>query len=198
MEASHEVGVRRSVRLSSKKRRYSKCTDHLAFCFDDSLPPLKSKRVKMEKCKSKTKLRKNTKALKVVVNRLPIPYKGPLGLHEMPALVLKRMLQFLDVNSLENLAATCDFFNQLVATRGVTSLDLPFSSKLITAMNRVQTIHKTQVFRLRSLKVDDASIPDDEAVFVEYMISSQVGVTFIYFNTGTLNPHVYSSLPWWT
>ena len=152
----------------------------------------------MEKRKSKTKLRKDTKALKVVVNRLPIPYKGPLGLNEMPALVLTKMLQFLDVNSLENLAATCVFFNQLVATRGVTSLDLPFSAKVITDMNRLQTIHKTQVFRLRSLKEDDASIPDDEAVFVEYMISSQVGVT-LYFISGILNPpHVCFSLPWWT
>ena len=101
-----------------------------------------------------------------------------LQLVQMPALVLRRIMCFLDVASLENLAATCDFFHQLVTLRGVTTLNIPFSNKFITELNAVKTFHKKQVFRLQSLKEDDTSVPDDEAIFVEYMISSQVSKSF--------------------
>ena len=97
-----------------------------------------------------------------------------LQLVQMPALVLRRMMHFLDVTSLENLAATCDFLHKLVMSRGVTTLNIPFPNKFIAELNAVKTFHKKQVFRLRSLKEDDTCVPDDEAVFVEYMISSQV------------------------
>jgi len=99
-----------------------------------------------------------------------------LQLVQMPALVLRRMMHFLDVTSLENLAATCDFLHKLVTTRGVTTLNIPFSNKFIAELNAVKTFHKKQVFRLRSLKEDDTCVPDDEAVFVEYMISSQLAL----------------------
>ena len=97
-----------------------------------------------------------------------------LQLVQMPGLVLSRITHFLDVTSLENLAATCDFLHQFVTLRGVTTLNIPFSNKFIAELNAVKTFHKKQVFRLRSLKEDDTSVPDDEAIFVEYMISSQV------------------------
>ena len=129
--------------------------------------------------KTRTRFRKKgTKAPKVMVSRLPLAVRRPpvLQLVQMPAVVLKRMMHFLDVTSLENLAATCDFFNQFVTMRGVTTLNIPFSNKFIAELNAVKTYHKKEVFRLRSLKEDDTCVPDDEAVFVEYMISSQVSI----------------------
>ena len=124
----------------------------------------------------RNRFRKVTNAPKVMVSRLPLNVRRPpvLQLVQMPAVVLKRMMHFLDVTSLENLAATCDFFNQFVMMRGVTTLNIPFSNKFIAELNSVKTFHKKEVFRLRSLKEDDTCVPDDEAVFVEYMISSQV------------------------
>ena len=123
----------------------------------------------------KTSFRKASKAPRVVVKRLPTSESRPvLQLVQMPALVLRRITHFLDVTSLENLAATCDFFHKLVTARGVTTLNIPFSNKFIAELNAVKTYHKKEVFRLQSLKEDDTCVPDDEAVFVEYMISSQV------------------------
>jgi len=99
-----------------------------------------------------------------------------LQLVQMPTLVLRRMMHFLDVTSLVNLAATCDFFRQFVTLRGVATLNIPFSSKFIAELNAVKTFHKKSVFRLKSLKEDDTCVPDDEAIFVEYMISSQLAL----------------------
>jgi len=125
----------------------------------------------------KTSFRKASKAPRVVVKRLPTSESRPvLQLVQMPALVLRRITHFLDVTSLENLAATCDFFHKLVTARGVTTLNIPFSNKFIAELNAVKTFHKKQVFRLCSLKEDDTCVPDDEAVFVEYMISSQLAL----------------------
>ena len=168
-----ESGVRRSARLSTRKRRCSKSESHLACCFENHSPSPKSRKQETtEGSKPKTTFRT---APRVLVRRMPASERIPkLQLVQMPALVLSRMMHYLDVTSLENLAATCNFFNQFVMQRGVTTLNIPFSNQFITELNAVKTFHKKQVFRLRSLKEDDTSVPDDEAIFVEYMISSQV------------------------
>ena len=169
------AGVRRSARLSTRKRRNSKSESHCCFENHHSPSPKSRKQEKTEGPKLKTSFRKASKTPRVVVERLPTSEGRPvLQLVQMPALVLRRMMHFLDVTSLENLAATCDFLHKLVTTRGVTTLNIPFSNKFIAELNAVKTFHKKQVFRLRSLKEDDTCVPDDEAVFVEYMISSQV------------------------
>ena len=167
-------GVRRSARLSTRKRHCSKFESNC--CFESRSPSPKSmKQKKTEGSKSKTSFRKSSKAPRVLVGRLPASERKPvLQLVQMPALVLRRIMCFLDVASLENLAATCDFFNQLVTLRGVTTLNIPFSNKFIAELNAVKTFHKQKVYRLQSLKEDDTNVPDDEAIFVEYMISSQV------------------------
>ena len=173
-------GVRRSARLSTRKRNCSKSESHLACCFENHSPSPKSRKQETtEGSKPKTSFRKAWKMPRVLVGRLPASERIPvLQLVQMPALVLSRMMHFLDVTSLENLAATCHFFHQFVTLRGVTTLNIPFSNKFITELNAVKTFHKKQVFRLQSLKEDDTSVPDDEAIFVEYMISSQVSKSF--------------------
>ena len=174
-------GVRRSARLSARKRHCSKFESNFACCFESRSPsPKLMKQEKTEGSKSKTSFRKSSKTKpsktpRVLVGRLPASERKPvLQLVQMPALVLRRMMCFLDVASLENLAATCEFFHQLVTLRGVTTLNIPFSNKFIAELNAVKTFHKQKVYRLQSLKEDDTNVPDDEAIFVEYMISSQV------------------------
>ena len=169
-------GVRRSARLSTRKRHCSKFESNFACCFESRSPsPKLMKQEKTEGSKSKTSFRKSSKAPRVLVGRLPASERKPVPqLVQMPALVLRRMMCFLDVASLENLAATCEFFHQLVTLRGVTTLNIPFSNKFIAELNAVKTFHKEKVYRLQSLKEDDTNVPDDEAIFVEYMISSQV------------------------
>ena len=176
-DGSGDSGVRRSTRLSTRKRHFSKSESPLACCFENHSPsPKLRKQEKTEGSKSKTSnSTKASKAPRVLVGRLPSSERRPvLQLVQMPALVLRRMMHFLDVTSLENLAATCDFFRQFVTLRGVATLNIPFSSKFISELNAVKTFHKKSVFRLKSLKEDDTCVPDDEAIFVEYMISSQV------------------------
>ena len=175
-DGSGDSGVRRSTRLSTRKRHFSKSESPLACCFDNHSPSPKLRRQeKTEGSKSKTSDKKAPKAPRVVVGRLPSSERRPvLQLVQMPTLVLRRMMHFLDVTSLVNLAATCDFFRQFVTLRGVATLNIPFSSKFIAELNAVKTFHKKSVFRLKSLKEDDTCVPDDEAIFVEYMISSQV------------------------
>ena len=170
MEVDND-GVRRSIRISTRKGQNSK--DENAWCLEIHAPPTKSRK---QETGSKTRSKvEASRAPKVMVSRLQTLERRPAyQLVEMPALVLKRMMHFLDVTSLENLAATCDFFHQFVMMRGVTTLDLPFSNKFIAELSSAKTFHKKEVFRLRSLKEDDTCVPDDEAVFVEYMISSQV------------------------
>ena len=158
-------GVRRSARLSTRKRHNSRSESHLACCFDNHSPSPKARKQEKMEGSSKSKrarFRKVAKAPKVMVSRLPLAVRRPpvLQLVQMPAVVLKRMMHFLDVTSLENLAATCDFFNQFVKMRGVTTLNIPFSNKFIAELNSVKTYHKKDVFHLRSLKEDDTCVPD--------------------------------------
>ena len=172
-DGSGDSGVRRSTRLSTRKRHFSKSESPLACCFDNHSPSPKLRRQeKTEGSKSKTSDKKAPKAPRVVVGRLPSSERRPvLQLVQMPTLVLRRMMHFLDVTSLVNLAATCDFFRQFVTLRGVATLNIPFSSKFIAELNAVKTFHKKSVFRLKSLKEDDTCVPDDVLRFLPYFNS---------------------------
>ena len=141
-------GVRRSARLSTRKRHCSKSESDLACCFENHSPSPKSRKQETspksrkqvleetEGSKSKTSLRRAFKAPRVLVGRLPASERRPvLQLVQMPGLVLSRITHFLDVTSLENLAATCDFLHQFVTLRGVTTLNIPFSNKFIVSKN---------------------------------------------------------------
>ena len=95
---------------------------------------------------------------------------------ELPLAVLERLLLFLDVAALARLAATCSFLQQLVAGRHIIVLDFPFNRAFVRELAAAATVEKKPVLRLRSLKDDDTAVPDDEEVFVEYMVQSQLAL----------------------
>jgi len=95
---------------------------------------------------------------------------------ELPLAVLERLLLFLDVVALAKLAATCSFLQQLVAGRHIVVLDFPFNRAFVRELAAAATVEKKPVLRLQSLKDDETAVPDDEEVFVEYMVQSQLAL----------------------
>ena len=152
---------RRSLRLSTSKRKSSLSTD-LDGCFQGHpTPTLKKARGRLVKRRSYVKLR----CLAPARNLLQLP----LG-------VLEHFLVFLDVSSLEILATTCSFFHQLISGRHITSLDFPFSTQFLSELSLSPIIEKKPLLRIRSNKSNDTNVPDDEDVFVEYMVASQLAL----------------------
>ena len=72
------------------------------------------------------------KFCKLPVSSLPVP---PPTLLTLPHYVMSRLLLCLDVNSLENLSATCSHFDQFNAGQFLTSINLPFPISFIKEVN---------------------------------------------------------------
>jgi hypothetical protein len=100
----------------------------------------------------------------------------PKNLLHLPLAVLDRLHLFLDVSSLESLGSTCSFLHQLIFAKHIPTLDFPFSPGFVSELGLSSTIEKKPLLRLRSHKADDSNIPDDEDVFVEYLVSSQLAL----------------------
>ena len=71
-----------------------------------------------------------------------------LSLTRLPNLVLLNLLRFLDVKSLENLSATCSFFDQLIAGKYLTSLSIPFSPEFVKEMKTSKSIDRKPLLKL--------------------------------------------------
>ena len=71
-----------------------------------------------------------------------------VSLYSLPNLVLSRLLQFLDVESLENLSATCSMFDQLIAGQYLTSISIPFSPEFVTEIKTAKSIDKKPLLKL--------------------------------------------------
>ena len=69
-------------------------------------------------------------------------------LTSLPNLVLSRLLQFLDVQSLESLSATCSMFDQLIAGQYLTSISIPFSHEFVSEMKTAKFIDKKPLLKL--------------------------------------------------
>ena len=144
---------RRSLRLSTSKRKPSFSSGGF------HNPP--------------TPTRKKARRSYVKLHSLGRP---SLLLLQLPLGVLEHLVIFLDVSSLEILATTCSFFHQLISGRHITSLDFPFSTQFLTELSLSPNIEKKPLLRIRSTKTDDTNVPDDEDVFVEYMVASQMAL----------------------
>ena len=69
-------------------------------------------------------------------------------LTSLPNLVLSRLLQFLDVQSLESLSATCSMFDQLISGQYLTSISIPFSHEFVSEMKTAKSIDKKPLLKL--------------------------------------------------
>lgn len=68
---------------------------------------------------------------------------------------MKRILQLLDVESLENLSATSVYFDQLIASKYLTSIDIPFSVGFIEEVINSSSFEKKPLLKLRCKKTRD-------------------------------------------
>ena len=148
---------RRSVRLSSK-RKCSFLQDSTDLCLNDGIS-------KMKVCKVPIKNYERTKCQTTPIRNLL----------DLPLDIVDYLLSFLDVSSLESLGLTCSLLRHLVFGRKlIPTLEFPFSQKYLNNITLSNTIEKKAVLRLRSCKTDETIVPDDEDVFVEYFIASQL------------------------
>ena len=150
---------RRSLRISTRKR---KPTGDLEDWFHGFLTP-------------------STKKPRIRRSFIKLPSLGLVTvpsrkLLQLPLAVFEHLLLFLDVSSLEVLSTTCSFFHQLISGRHITSLHFPFSTQFLTELSLSHNIEKKPVLSLHSTKADDTKVPDDEDVFVEYMVASQLAL----------------------
>jgi len=130
-----------SLRRSCRKRRVSSSCS--AFC---TPPPSEKKRRRV----------KRSFASPAVTPKLP-----PLviSLDKLPRPVLARLLGFLQVDSLENLAATCSTFDQMINCRFLSSLDFPFHSSFLRELEKTDLLEKKHLLKLRCKKTRQAVCP---------------------------------------
>jgi len=71
-----------------------------------------------------------------------------LPLTSLPLAVLEHLLLFLTVSSLQRLAATCSFLEQLIHGRFITTLEFPFAPAFLQELAAATSIDKKPVLRL--------------------------------------------------
>ena len=84
----------------------------------------------------------------------------------LPYCVVKYLLLYLDVESLENLSQTCSYFDQMIAGKFLTSIDFPFPAEFIREVNGTDGIDKKPLLRLNCKKTRKVlkifpDMPDD-------------------------------------
>ena len=107
-------------------------------------------------------------------------------LTSLPRLVLVKLLQFLDVNSLENLSATCLLFDQLIAGEYLTSINIPFPTDFLRELNIVTTIDKKPLLKIECRKFDNYRSKDLQMLvgvelgycpnILEYLLGTQLSL----------------------
>ena len=79
----------------------------------------------------------------------------PPSLTTLPNLVAKKLLMYLNVDSLESLSATCSYFDELISGRFLTSIDFPLPQEFISEVASASRLEKKSLLKLRYKKTDD-------------------------------------------
>ena len=79
----------------------------------------------------------------------------PPSLTTLPNLVAKKLLMYLNVDSLESLSATCSYFDELISCRFLTSIDFPLPQEFISEVATASRLEKKPLLKLRYKKTDD-------------------------------------------
>jgi len=80
------------------------------------------------------------------------PPKSPPTLLTLPYCAISRLLLHLDVYSLEDLSATCTYFNKLIAGRFLLTIDFPFSAHILKQILSLNRIKKKPLIQLTCRK----------------------------------------------
>jgi len=95
-----------------------------------------------------------------------VPSHPPPTLTTLPQVVIERLLLYLDVESLERLSATCYHFDQLIAGRYLTSIDIPFHVDFNAEVAAASNLEKKPLLKMRCKKPEEefkifANMPDE-------------------------------------
>jgi len=70
----------------------------------------------------------------------------------LPSLVTRKLLLYLDVDSLESLSETCSFFDTFIAGQFVTSVNFPFNSEFTAELAATMHVEKKPLLKLKCKK----------------------------------------------
>jgi len=96
---------------------------------------------------SSKKSRKKTSAL---MSTIPAP-----TLVTLPSIVIRKLLLYLDVDTLESLSATCSFFDSFIASQFITSINFPFCSEFTAELATTRFVEKKPLLKLKCKKSRD-------------------------------------------
>jgi len=85
----------------------------------------------------------------------PVPPQPAPTLTTLPHVVTERLLLYLDVETLEKLSATCYYFDQLIAGRFLTSIDIPFNVDFNAEVAASSIFEKKPLLKMKSKKSKD-------------------------------------------
>ena len=101
---------------------------------------------------------------------LSSPVLAP-SLITLPCLVLRKLLLYCDVDTLEKLSKTCFYFDQLISGRFITSLDFPLALDFINEVAATSRLEKKPLLKICCKKSDEKLLIPS---FSEYMFHSQL------------------------
>jgi len=91
----------------------------------------------------------------------------------LPYVATRKLLLYLDVDTLENLSKTCSYFDQLISGRFITSLDFPLPLSFITEVATTSRMEKKPLLKIRCKKNDKMLFTPR---FADYMFHSQLSL----------------------
>ena len=102
------------------------------------------------------------------------PVPAP-SLITLPCLVLRKLLLYCDVDTLEKLSTTCSYFDQLISGRFITSLDFPLPLDFINEVASTSRLEKKPLLKIRCKKSDKQFI----LYFSDYILDCQLAFIFL-------------------
>jgi len=91
----------------------------------------------------------------------------------LPYVVIRKLLLYFDVDTLENLCETCSYFDQFISGRFITCLDFPLPLNFINEVATTCRLEKKPLLKVRCKKTDKMLfIPESS----DYMFHSQLSL----------------------
>ena len=104
------------------------------------------------KKKAREKVPLQPKNFQIKVQKLILPPKLEPTLITLPVLVLKKLLLYIDVKSLEVLSKTCSYFDLLINGQFLPSLSIPFDAHFLKEIYQTDVIEKKPLLQLKCAK----------------------------------------------
>ena len=134
-------------------------------------PPSTIKKQKQKQKLSKSKVTNNKS--KPAVTK---PSGPPPTLMSLPYSVQLKLLSYLDVSSLESLAATSSQFDLLIHGRYLTTINIPFDESFLQELAATDSIEKKPLLRLQCTKLRGKVGKDGGEDFMSTFVESRHGL----------------------